>query len=235
MARERRPEEPQASDDSFAVMFAALNLILLSFFILLNSISIKDTARTRNALGSLRGTFGILEGGENPWADGKQLMKSDVIETTETKGRDLIAEKMAMVLRRAGLYAGASGAMLIRTADGLRLELADSVAFRPGRTEIHPRLFPVLDEIAVLVKAAKRGVVVQGYADGAQPRGYPSNLALSASRAAEVARYFVLAAHVPPRLVRAEGRGVRRGEGVKRVVKILLPTRSLRGKLGGGA
>lgn len=234
MARKRRAEEAAKGDDSFALMFTSLNLILLSFFILLNSISIKDSARSRNALGSLRGTFGILTGGENPWSDGKELMKSDVVETAKTKGRDLVADKIAMVVRR-GLFAGAPTTLVVRTADGVRLELTEKVAFRPGRTEIHPRLFPLLDEVAKLIKKIKRTIVVQGYADGAPPRAYPSNLTLSAVRAAEVARYFVQAANVAPELVRAEGRGVRSEGDQQRVVKILIPTRSLRARLGGGA
>lgn len=236
MARDKeRPQEgsDSSAEDAFAMMFTALNLILLSFFILLNSISIKDSARVRHALGSLRGTFGILEGGENPWADGQHLMRSDVVETSEVKGRDPVVAKIAKVLRKAGLYQGAAGSVLVRTADGLRLNFAEPIIFRPGRTEIHPRLFPVLDALGRIITKGARRIVVRGYADGAPPRFYPSNLALSASRAAEVARYFVRAAGVPPRLVRAEGRGVRRGEAKQRVVEIFLPQRSIAGPLGG--
>lgn len=221
-------------EDSFAMLFTSLNLILLSFFIMLNAISIKDSARVRNAIGSLRGTFGILEGGENPWADGKHLMRSDPIETSAHKGRDMIANKVEVVLKKAGLYKGAVGSVVVRTADGLRLEFTDPIMFRPDRIEINPRLFPVLDELGEIIKNAKRRIVVRGYSDGAPPRKYPSNLALSASRASEVARYFIHATKVPPRFVRAEGRGVKHASGLKRVVEIFVPHRSLRAKLGGG-
>ncbi len=236
MAREReeRQDDGGGGDEAFATMFVSLNLILLSFFILLNAISIKDSARVRQAIGSLRGTFGILQGGENPYSNGQYMMRGDIVETSEVKGRAPIDAKIAKVMKKVGLYAGGKGAVTVRTADGLRLMFAEPIAFRSGRTEINPRIFPVLDELGRLVIAGDRQIVVRGYADGAAPRAYPTNLALSASRAAEVARYLVHAARVPSRLLRAEGRGVlqQSRQGQRRIVEIFLPARSIRSPLG---
>jgi chemotaxis protein MotB len=221
------------ADDSFALMFTSLNLILLSFFILLNAISIKDSERTRRAIGSLRGTFGILEGGENPWAEGKFLMRSDLIQTRREKGRKVskLADRMALILRRMGLFDGNASAVAVRTADGLHLKFDDRVLFLSGRIEINPELFPTLDKIAKAITRAGQPVVVRGYTDAAATPNYPTNLELSASRAAQVARYLVFAAGVPAKLVTAEGRGVKRGAGEKRSVEIFVPESSLRAPL----
>jgi chemotaxis protein MotB len=238
MARDRdkgQEDSGGSAEEAFATMFVSLNLILLSFFILLNAISIKDSARVRQAIGSLRGTFGILQGGDNPHSNGRFMMRGEIVEISKTKGRDPVEAKIAKVLTKAGLYRGSEGSVLVRTADGLRLEFAEPIAFRSGRTEIHPRLFPVLDELGKLIAAGKRKVVVRGYADGAPPRAYPTNLALSASRAAEVARYLLHAAGVPSGLLRAEGRGVLRSRkrGQRRIVEIFLPARSIKAPLDG--
>lgn len=46
------------------VLTVALFIILLAFFIVLNSIAVIDESRTLAALGSLIGSFGILPGGD---------------------------------------------------------------------------------------------------------------------------------------------------------------------------
>ncbi|MBW2681247.1 MAG: flagellar motor protein MotB, partial [Deltaproteobacteria bacterium] len=48
------------------VMTVSLFLILLTFFILLNSIAVIDEHRSRMAIGSLIGAFGGLPGGLSP-------------------------------------------------------------------------------------------------------------------------------------------------------------------------
>jgi chemotaxis protein MotB len=56
------------------VMTVSLFLILLTFFILLNSIAVIDEHRSRMAIGSLIGAFGGLPGGLSPLETGKSIM-----------------------------------------------------------------------------------------------------------------------------------------------------------------
>ena len=56
------------------VMTVSLFLILLTFFILLNSIAVLDEHRSRVAIGSLIGAFGGLPGGLSPMKAGKNIM-----------------------------------------------------------------------------------------------------------------------------------------------------------------
>ena len=90
-----------SAEDAFAVMFTSLNLILLSFFILLNSIAVVDNNRQRRALGSLRGSFGILLGGENPDSNsGKSLHREMPFEMQQgAEGGKMLREAQALVSR----------------------------------------------------------------------------------------------------------------------------------------
>lgn len=215
-----------SAEDNFAMMFTSLNLILLSFFILLNSIAVRDSERERKALGSLRGSFGILLGGENPIEEGKSLQRSDIVGG-KSRSQALMSQTQS-ILRRAGLFVGESRTKVVQTADGLRVEFSDKVLFKPGRTELDPRTFQTLDKLAALFVKVGRPLVVRGYADPARPANYPSNLELSASRATQVARYLVEAAGVKPELVRAEGMGVRdRQVASQRFVELFVPSSSL--------
>jgi chemotaxis protein MotB len=237
MPRRRKEPEEKAASDGFAVMFTSLNLILLSFFILLNAISVKDNDRVRKALGSLRGTFGILMGGENPSKDGDTLVRSDQIRLETQAGSSTSAHLLARtreLIRQAGMAAGTSEAVVVQTADGLRVEFSDKIAFLPGRTEINPRLFPLLDNLAAVLGKARVRVHVRGYADPRKTRNYPSNLELSVSRAVRVARYLVNGAGLPPTLVVVQGLGVRANTESPRSVELFVGHEALRQSLVAG-
>mgnify|MGYP003330134218 FL=1 len=45
--------------NGFDVMFVSLGLILLAFFIALNAMAVLDDSKTREAIGSLTGEFGM--------------------------------------------------------------------------------------------------------------------------------------------------------------------------------
>ena len=57
MAKRNRGEDKSSGSDVGLVMMLSLFLILLTFFILLNSIATMDEKRTRVAIGSLMGAF----------------------------------------------------------------------------------------------------------------------------------------------------------------------------------
>ena len=233
MAREKK-EAPASSgpsaEDAFAVMFTSLNLILLSFFILLNSIAIQDAERSRKALGSMRGTFGILTGGENPSREGDHLLRSDQIKGGSMRRNATVAETKE-ILRRAGLFDGSTNVVVVPTADGLRIDFTDKVFFRSGTTELDPRVFPFLDQLGSAIKKTNRPIVVRGFTDPIKPKRYPSNLTLSALRAAQVGSYLAEAVKVPPQLVRIEGKGVRSESGSARVVEIHVPSDAFKAPL----
>ena len=56
----RKPEEPEK--DEFIVLFTALSMILLAFFIMLNTMAVIDPVRSRKAIDSLVGSFGMMPG-----------------------------------------------------------------------------------------------------------------------------------------------------------------------------
>ncbi|MCA9669731.1 MAG: OmpA family protein [Myxococcales bacterium] len=220
-----------SAEDAFAVMFTSLNLILLSFFILLNSIAVVDNNRQRRALGSLRGSFGILLGGENPDSNsGKSLHREMPFEMQQgAEGGKMLREAQALV-SRTRLVHGTNSASMIPTADGLRIVFNDRILLRPGTTVLHPSAFPLLDGVAKIARRYRVRATVRGYADPTRPVHFPSNVELSGSRAARVADYLVRAAKLPPALVRAVAMGVRDGVN-SRHVEIEVGGKRLRGRL----
>lgn len=234
MGRRRKgpPAGPPEKDDGFDVMFISLNLILLSFFILLNSMAVRDSKKTRKALGSLLGTFGILGGGHNTTREGSSVLPTDPMGNKKQEKQHNQARELEALLEKIKQKHGRDKIKVIPTADNLQVEFSDRVMFRAAGVELNPKVFPVLDEIARVMRIIGRGVVVQGFTDPRKPQNYPSNLELSGARAVRVARYLMEAGQLDPKLVRAEGHGVTPRQLTKaRVVRLVVPTRSLRARL----
>ena len=210
------------------MLFVALNLILLSFFILLTALSQQNEERTRKAIGSLLGAFGMLDGGENVTRSGADPTQSSPVSLGSQSRK--IKHEMEKKLKRKLLGQGDPETSVILTADHLRVVFTDKLPFRVGGTELNPMIFPALDSIIVTLKRANALVVVRGWAD---PSPHPRNLELSAIRAVRVARYLVEAGGIRGSLVRAEGWGVNTDRSAAgRFVELILPTSSLIKPLG---
>ena len=80
--------------DSFLVLITTLNMLLLAFFIVLNSIAVRDERKERKALDSLLGTLGILSSGVSP---GKSEDTKTFPKSVEMASLD---ENLLEVLRR---------------------------------------------------------------------------------------------------------------------------------------
>lgn len=226
--KEKPPEMPKdtSADDNFNMMFVSLNLILLSFFILLNTIAVRDAQKQRSAWGSLRGTFGILESGASVVKNGTNLSPTAPIFTDEG-GQQAVERGVGRLLRGLGYKPGKPNVQMIRSADGIHLLFPDQLLFKGGGVQLNPEMFPLLDSLAGILSEKEQSVVVKGYADPARPAKYPSNLELSASRAVRVARYFVEGGGMPADAVRADGMGVRTGVKNARMVELIIPSKSL--------
>jgi chemotaxis protein MotB len=233
MARKEKPPEipkDTAAEDNFNMMFVSLNLILLSFFILLNTIAVRDAAKQRNAWGSLLGTFGILEGGASVKKDGANLAPTAPI-FTDKLGQQAIERGVGRLLRGLGYKPGKPHVQMVRSADGIHLLFPNQLLFKGGGVQLNPEMFPLLDELSGMLSEKEQSVVVKGYADPARPAKYPSNIELSASRAVRVARYFIEGGGMPADAVRADGMGVRTGVKNARLVELIIPSKSLSRKM----
>ena len=76
MARKKKKTEESGADIG-VVMTCSLFLIILTFFILLNSIAVIDDRKPRLAIGSLIGSFGTLTGGLSKLSTGESMMPSN--------------------------------------------------------------------------------------------------------------------------------------------------------------
>lgn len=197
----KRKMEEGGPPDIGMVMTVSLFLILLTFFILLNSIAVLDDNRSRRALGSLIGAFGGLPGGLSPMASGESILPPTA---------PLIDEKLTLDRLMSYMKGGMTTADAIKVVpitSGEMITLSEEILFTKGRTGLKPSVFPFLNRLSDIMKRGDYPIEIMGHTDGtpAQVKGYRSNWELTALMAVQLLKYFVSEGSLPPKRMTAYG------------------------------
>lgn len=207
MARKQKADPNAALEEGKAVfdtLFTAFSVILLAFFILLNSFASLDARRIRVTLGSLIGTFGLAMGGANIDNTGDVFTKSHVPIDTTREDEAATFQNLKDFISQAGL----APFVELVDEDGQRLlRFRESILFPSGGSTLSPKAFPILDRLASVIQTLDRPVRIEGHTDPITTSGRLGNWGLSAARATAVMRFLTEAADVPQELVEAVGRG----------------------------
>ncbi|MBN4053232.1 OmpA family protein [bacterium AH-315-L15] len=205
LARKKKVEADEGKG-GFLVMMVSLNLILVIFFIFLNSLGVDDEDKRKKALGSLIGKFGLLPSGLQITKGHKVLLPGASFAAPPEKGVSFSKEFRKIMT--GGIYIPKEVNV---TTEGrnIVINLADKVLFDTGKAEVIPRAADLLDDIAAVLKRRKRTIFIEGYTDNipiSTPR-HPSNWELSAARASAVKKYLVNNGGVPRQQLTAVGYG----------------------------
>ncbi len=194
----RKPEEPEK--DEFIVLFTALSMILLAFFIMLNSMATMDDSRSRAALNSLMGTFGMMPGYASIDAGALKGEPDQLTPRQKIKRLTQLLEKIDKI--------GQPGMDVKVRQDGRPvIEFDSGVLFRVGGQMVAPEHFPLLDRIAQTIVESQYSVFIEGHTDGRPMKGGRTNWYLSAARAASVHRYLESTTRIEPGQISSIGYG----------------------------
>lgn len=204
MGKKKKNDEEQGP--SSEGLFLSLMIILLAFFIMLNSISTLEAERIERAMRSIQAT----SAGLGLFGHGVGLNKDS--RSTGGKNASVIKmERMHEQIRQSLVKWGQGKTWTESYEDERRLiiRMSEVAMFTTGSNTMHPRVFPFLDELGKMVKQVGIPVTVQGHSDGTGSDTGSANWILSAKRAIEVARYLTAkgGANVPDYLVEAEAFG----------------------------
>jgi len=182
-------------------MTVSLFLIILTFFILLNSIAVMDEKKTRLAWGSLMGAFGTLPGGLSPMKTGESVMPPSAPMIEEELN---VAQLMSIMASR---IAGGIGAKTVKS--GQKITISENVLFLKGGYTLNPAVVPFLKELCARIKGADYPLEIAGHTDDApaQEKGYDSNWEVSILTAIQVLKYFVADGNIRAGRITAYGCG----------------------------
>lgn len=197
----KRKMEEEVGPNIGIVMTVSLFLILLTFFILLNSIAVLDDHRSRKAIGSLIGAFGGLPGGLSPMASGESVLPPTA---------PLINETLTMDLLLSYMQSGVTNADVIRvvpTTNGEIITLNEEILFAKDRTNLKATILPFLNKLCNIINTGDFPIEIIGHTDDspAQVKGYRSNWELTALMAIQLLKYFVSEGSVHPHRITAYG------------------------------
>lgn len=172
-------------------LFTSLMILLCAFFIMMVSYCSFDSERTRVAIGSLRGTFGVSGSGQGALLgeDGSMLLEDPRKEDQENK-KSAVRRKLQAVIKACEEKRG----IRVRyDSKGLRIDAAERALFDLGSAEIKPESVPFLGEVADLIREAESKSVIEGHCDEADIKAmtYRSGWELSIKRALAITELFI--------------------------------------------
>ncbi len=236
MSEQRIPKsklkDPNNTAPNWMTTFSDLMSLLLTFFVLLLSMASLDQQRVKEALGSLRGALGVLEQGTKTEEGKKEILPSlEFIETDEPSARSLVhrlntvmgkkLEEMSEGTETARGGEGSeteseapgtleeAGIKVGREERGVVIRLEESFFFDSGSADVKEKSYPILDEIAKVLKDYDNTIMVEGHTDNVpiRSRYFSSNWELSTARALSVLKFMSKRGQVDPQLLCAVGYG----------------------------
>jgi chemotaxis protein MotB len=202
--RKKRKIDDDSGADIGMVMTVSLFLILLTFFILLNSIAVIDENRTRLAIGSLIGAFGGLPGGLTPMETGKSVLPPSAPMIEE----ELTIEQLMSYVKR-DLEELTGNIKLETIGDQKRIIINEAGLFMGNGFKIKPSIQTVLDKLGQVINKGSFPVEIAGYTDNVihPEKMHKSNWELSSIMALKVLKYLVSQCGVLPKRLTAYGCG----------------------------
>ncbi|RLC22928.1 MAG: hypothetical protein DRH56_08135 [Deltaproteobacteria bacterium] len=199
MARKKRNFDEESGQDVGMVMTVSLFLILLTFFILLNSIAVIDDRRVRLSIGSLLGSFGSLSGGLSPSKTGELA----VPPSPPMVEQGLTASKLLSLINKTA----AGEIKFLPTADGAAIVLGADMLFEPRTLQLKPSAVLLLKRICDFVRDRNYEIKISGHTDSrpGEEKGYASNWELSSLMAIRVLEYITGEGGLKPERVEACG------------------------------
>ena len=189
--------------------YGDLVTLLLCFFVLLFAMSSVDATKYKNAVYSMKGSFGVMTGGAT-------LNPADLVSSAKREGQgssykyQSIAKKVKGDMEKfpgkekAGEQAAKDSSEskaeskekafdVTITERGIVISVAERFLFDSGRADLKNEAGPILDMVLDTISNMNNSVMIEGHTDNVPINTFqfPSNWELSGGRAASVVRYFV--------------------------------------------
>ncbi|WP_250657681.1 flagellar motor protein MotD [Alkalimarinus coralli] len=223
--RRQLEEDESHSKERWLVSYADFITLLFAFFVVMYSVSSVNEGKYKVLSETLEGAFNSAQRTTKPIQIGDHIPRSSgqnegeqKIQPVEsiprgsegrikdrTKGMREIADKFAAEF--SGLIT--DGLVSVNeNEDWIEVSLSNKILFKSGDVEPYDEAFPILEQVATILKSHDNALLVEGFTDNIpiRTRSHPSNWELSSSRSAAVVR---LLAHegVDPSRMAAVGYG----------------------------
>jgi chemotaxis protein MotB len=189
-------EENEIDPNAWMVTFADLVMLLLTFFVLLLTMSSMDAKKLKNLMTHFNASTGVLElsgagkvynlgGFINKYNDTESLL---VIDQKQFLTKIKLVSNIKNMLKDIG-----NDITLSDDERGVAITFHGNILFDPGKTTLRKEAYPVLDIIADAIEECPNDILIMGQTDNTPVKSeiYGSNWELSAYRGISVLDYFL--------------------------------------------
>lgn len=190
------------------VTYGDMMSLLLTFFIMLLSFANMDMIKYKEVLGSVEKAFGVQTQVYQMGKPGglQQPIKMESAQSEAEARKDTLVQLLQSKTYEENLQ---NNIFIVKDKMGVRMEIAGSVMFEPGKTELLPAAVRLFRKLIPIMQETLYKVNVEGHTDNAPLTGnpiFPSNWELSSARAGSVVRFFITEGRLDPRRFSAVGR-----------------------------
>ncbi|OEU51778.1 MAG: hypothetical protein BA871_00080, partial [Desulfuromonadales bacterium C00003096] len=181
--------------------FKDMVTLLLTFFVLILSMSKLDVAKVNEAVYAINDAFGMLSSAET----GDIKAFEPFILPIKTR-RSSLSEKK----RELAEHIDKIGNMDAKVMEGgVSVILKEELFFKTGMSEIEEKNYPFLKNLCSIFQKTDCQIRVEGHTDDVpiENKRFPSNWELSVARAVKVVKYFISKGNISPERLSAAGYG----------------------------
>ena len=196
----KKPEEPEQGGKWLAT-FNDMVTLLLTFFVLILSMSKLDVAKVNEAVYAINDAFGMLSSAE--MGDIKAF--EPFILPVKNRHSSLSEKKRELAEHIANI-----GNMHTEVIEGgVSVILKEKLFFKTGMSEIEEKNYPSLKNLCSILQKTDCQIRVEGHTDDVtiENKLFPSNWELSVARAVKVVKYFISKGNISPERLSAAGYG----------------------------
>ena len=189
--------------------FSDLCTLLMTFFVLLLSFSTMDVIKFKQMMGSMEKAFGYQT--KSPGSYEAKASTPITIQLSEQENKMLDNMEIGDQIKQSTKDVGLDKDVEIEiNEDGVMMRLKGKTAFPPGKADLNPKMKPLLEKVAKILKEhPDYNLKVLGHTDNIPIKSpkYDSNWELSSARAVKVIQYLVEKYHINAKRLTAIGYG----------------------------
>lgn len=217
--RNRAAEGEETDTNSWMVTFSDLSTLLLTFFVLLLSMSSMNKLKIRSMFHNFTSSCGVLSYKEyeeiaRPKESLLVALAQTLKDTMVVKRNNDRDQQVDLTFNiRENILRNASGSLVYKDVEGgFKLVFGQNLLFDSGKAEIKDRARPILARIARFIRITNYQIYIDGFTDNVpiHTKAFPSNSALSLARAYAVMDYLVREEKLPPESIAIAGYGASR-------------------------
>jgi chemotaxis protein MotB len=193
MPREKKCPKAEKGAPKWMVTFGDMMSLLLCFFVMMLSYSNMDQQKYKEVLGSVEKAFGVqkevLELGKIGGLKMPIKLQSSKKSAEQEKNR--LINLLESMINEEGLK---KNILIVGDKQGVRMEIAGSLMFEPGKADLLPESQRLIKKMAVIFQEIRYNIFVEGHTDPTPLNSegkFPSNWELSSARASSVARSLI--------------------------------------------